>query len=108
VTNRKPQAHVHKLIAETAQGMAHELYDTMMSDNTWYSLWKSWHPDANAAQLEAAFVAKNWARLIPAARAILAGMLAQPINDVLKQTIYDALLLDNTLKRGRNRPMQLQ
>jgi hypothetical protein len=95
-------AHCHKLLAETAKAMAHELYDKMMLDNEWYAIWKRRNPGANALALESRFVAKNWGKLVPQARAILGQMLGNPSLDPSQaEQIYDALVLDNSLVRGR-------
>jgi hypothetical protein len=102
-------AHCHKLLAETAKAMAHELYDTMMLDNEWYQIWKRRNQGKGARALELAFVAKNWGRLVPNARATLAEMLGNPLLDpALAEQIYDALLLDSTLVRGRRQPPVIQ
>lgn len=98
----RPTGHAHKLVRETAVAMAHELYDTMMTDNEWYRLWKAQWPDEDGKQLELRFVAKNLSRLLPQARAVLAQMLRSPgTNEGMKEEIYEALVLDNTLIRGR-------
>lgn len=97
----RPSSHAHFLIKETAEAMAHELYDTMMSDNRWYDYWKAQNPGLDTKQLEDAFVRRNLSRLLPQARATLAQMLRGSNDDALKETIYDALLKDATLVRGR-------
>ena len=94
-------SHCHKLIAETAQAMAHELYDTLMHNNQWYARWRKNNPGASAKALESRFVARNWGKLVPGARATLAGMLNGPTDQTLKEQIYEALLFDSTLTRGR-------
>ena len=81
--------------------MAHELYDVMMQDNEWYSVWKKCQPGMSVKGLETAFVRRNLAQLIPKARAILAAMLAGPYDDGMKDKIHEALLLDWTLIKGR-------
>lgn len=84
--------------------MAHELYDTMMQDNFWYEYWKNTHPGLSAKSLEREFVQKNMALLVPQAREALAALLRGPegnLDDKQRETIYEALVLDNTLIRGR-------
>lgn len=98
----RPSKHVHKLVHSTAVSMAHELYDVMMLDNIWYGLWKRQNPGIGAVGLADRFVARNLSRLVPQARATLAGMLRTTTDECLKEEIYEALLLDNTLIRGRN------
>jgi len=97
----RPSAHAHKLVAATAEAMAHELYDTMMQDNEWYRIWKARNPEMGAKELEEEFVRKNLSRLLPQARAVLAAMLRNPGNEGLKEEIYEALVLDASLIRGR-------
>lgn len=83
--------------------MAHELYDTVMQNDFWYAYWKKQNPGLEGKALEAKFVARNLARLLPQARATLAQMLQEPGTDPLhKEQIYDALMKDSTLVRGRN------
>jgi hypothetical protein len=48
-------------------------------------------------------VNKNWGKLIETAKATLAKMLTGPCDEGLKETIYEALQLDATLIRGRER-----
>lgn len=97
----RPTGHAHQLVKETAVAMAHELYDHMMQDNQWYAQWKFQHPDLGPKALEERFIAKNLSRLLPQARATLAGMLRSTADPALQETIYEALVLDNTLIRGR-------
>lgn len=100
VPNR-PSSHAHYLVKETAEGMAHELYDHMMQDDKWYDFWKKKNPGLNSKQLEEVFVKRNLSILLPQARATLAQMLRGSEDGALKETIYEALLLDFTLVRGR-------
>ena len=97
----RPSKHVHKLIAETAQAMCHEVYDALMQKDEWYSMWKRSHPNLRGAALEAAFVKRNWSKYVDPARATLAGMLGTGLDTGQKESIMEALLLDNTLLRGR-------
>lgn len=82
--------------------MAHELYDAMMRDDSWYRYWRKQNPGLDNRALEARFVARNISKLLPQARATLAQMLSNSADRELKESIYDALLLDNTLIRGRD------
>lgn len=93
--------HAHVQIADTAKGLAHELYDNLMFDNRLKEIWTRQHPDATPKQLEDAFVAKHWGKCIPMARATLAHMLTTNISEVLKASILDALIKDQTLRHGR-------
>lgn len=99
--NRRPSSHAHVLIKETAEAMAHELYDTVMQNDFWYRYWKELHPEMDAKQLEEEFVKHNTGKLLPDARAALAKILAVSNDEAMKETIYEALLLDNTLLKGR-------
>jgi hypothetical protein len=81
--------------------MAHELYDTMMRDDFWYRYWKFQHPGLDAAALEQAFVDRNLSVLLPQARATLTRMLRDCHDPKLQDELYDALILDATLIRGR-------
>jgi len=99
--DNRPSKHAHWRVKETAEVMAHELYDHMMHDNQWYAAWQAKHPELNSKQLEQAFVDKNMAILLPQARAILAGMLNRPYDEGLKESIMEALVLDATLVKGR-------
>ena len=96
-------AHAHKLIYVTACEMAHELYDTMMSDNLWYETWKKSNPGLGPRQLEARFVAKNLSVLLPQARHTLAGMLGIPANAPIrtleKRQYVAAVCLHEELRR---------
>ena len=93
--------HVHKQVAHTAVGLCYELYDKLMSDDTIYTAWKKQNPGANARQLELRFVKRNVERCVPAARATLTAIMTTTTDEALKETIYEALLADNTLIRGR-------
>ncbi len=101
--HQKARAHCHFLIKETAQGICHELFDQLMQDDMLFGLWKKRNPGLTTKQLEAKFVAKMWGKpeALQGARATLATMLNHPIDDVLKNQILDALVLDNSLKFGR-------
>jgi len=94
-------AHCHILVATTAQENCRLLYGALMSNNAFYAEWKRQHPGASAKGLEKAFVAKFWSRGVEVARATLAHMLTLPLEEDLKSTIAEALILDNTLIRGR-------
>ncbi len=103
----KPQAHCHVLIAETAKKAAGELYEVLMTDNVVYTAWRRQNVGASAKALESRFVARNWPRCIPVARATLAHMLTLPIDETLKESIHEALCLDATLMRGRDQGREL-
>ena len=96
----RPSGHAHTIVYETAVAMAHELYDTLMQRDDWYSLWKSWHePGTSPADLEASFVKRNVPGLLAGARSILAASLRTCRDPALADSIAEALLLDATLAR---------
>jgi hypothetical protein len=94
-------SHAHSLVLDTAKEMAFELYEHMMRDNEWYARLKELNPGLTPKQLSARFVLRIAPTLVEQARATLAGMLARPIDEKTKESIMNALLLDNTLVRGR-------
>lgn len=102
--SKKNGAHCHILIAKTAQEMTRELYAAVMQDDKLYSQWKKMHPDANSKKLEEEFVKKYWGKAVEGARGLLAHMLNNPMDEVLKNEISEALILDNTLIKGRKNP----
>ena len=100
---KEKAAHCHKLVADVAWSMAHETFDELMKDNVWWDRWKLRWPGYSTKQLENIFVRRAWPEQIEPARATLAGMLGQPIDEELKIQIHEALCLDATLTRGRKR-----
>lgn len=99
----KREKHAHILVAETAKEFAGVLYEQLMSKNLEYAQWKALHPDLNSAQLQAAFIAMVYPKLLEQARATLAKMLTTALDPALKDAISDALILDAGLRRGRHR-----
>lgn len=96
--------HVHKQIRSVAQEMCAHAYELLMGHNDIFEAWKKANPDLSPKQLESRFIAKNWSSYVQTARATLAGMLGNPMVDAaLKESIMEALMLDNTLMRGRGR-----
>ena len=98
--SRGGEGHCHKLIAQVAKAMAGELYEGVMGDNELWATWQRNNPGLSGPALEMHFIAKNWGRCVPRARATLAGLLSTGLDDESKETIMEALLLDNTLRRG--------
>lgn len=101
----KVNVYAHKLIAETAVQMAHELYDTMMQDNQWWEQWKRQNPGASRKVMERRFVNRNIALLVPQARAALAKCLqpgqASGLSQAQRDEVAEALILDNELVSAR-------
>lgn len=99
----RPSRHAHKLVHATAVQMAHAQFEALMHDNDWFALWKKLNPGIESTKgLEARFVAGAIGKLLGPARAQMAKMLALPgLDEMVKRQIYEALVLDNTLIRGR-------
>lgn len=101
-------AMCHKDIREVAMSAANELYDTVMCDNLVYETWKRQNPGATPKVLRSKFVARNWPKCIPFARATLAQMLTKPIDEKTKFRIMEILILDNSLSVGRASPTMVE
>lgn len=97
-------SHCHVQIRKTAIGLAEQNYDELMSSDWIYKEWKRQHPGMPARALRKLFVDKNWGRYVPAARAMLAALLRNPIDPALGEEIMEVLMLDSTLIRGRLNP----
>src|ERR1700722_12581452 len=98
------ELHCHVLLRATAIEMAGALYDEMMKDNTIYAGWKAACPELDPMMAEAKFIELLWPLLVRngAARATLARTLtSNTIDYETKMEIHSALVLDNTLVRGR-------
>ena len=99
--------HAHKLIAELCEQMADAVFeDAMSKNNDLYRQVRATHPDKNERELRRIFVRWMAPRLVGDARATLAGMLPTLRDPVLQNKIYDALLADNVLRRGRGNRVQ--
>lgn len=97
------KVHAHKLVEQTAREMAHAIWDEAMSrDNELYRGVLRANPDCTVAQVELRFVRAILPRLLASARTTLAGMLGPGGNENLKPQIYEALLKDAALARGRS------
>ena len=93
----------HKLIAETAREMAAELFEHAMVHNERFRAWREASDNLPTEAIRRRYVEMAYPKLIEQARATLAALLAQPIDESLKKTIADALVLDNALQIGRQR-----
>ena len=92
-------AHAHKLVAKTAMEMAQEVYEKNAGrSNDFYEK----YPDCEA------YVKSCWALYLDAARTTLTQLLTTNMDDNLKQEIYDALVKDATLRRGREGVLQMK
>ena len=92
-------SHAHKLVAKTAMEMAQEVYEKSAGrSNEFYEK----YPDREA------YVTSCWALYLDAARATLAQLLTTNMEESLKEQIYDALIKDATLRRGREGVLQMK
>lgn len=99
-TKMRPGVHAHRLIAETAEGIASAIYAGLMQRNLWYDAWKARFPKAKGEELERIFVRLYAASYIMRARATLAGMLADRHYSAMHEEISEALILDAQFKRS--------
>jgi hypothetical protein len=99
--------HAHKLIAELCEQMANQVFDeAMKKNNDLYRQVCESNPGKAEYELRRIFVRWMAPRLVGDARATLAGMLPTLRDPVLQNKIYDALLADNVLRRGRGNRVQ--
>lgn len=83
--------YCHKLVKQTAQGIAGAFYEVAASDNEFYRL----HPH------QMRFVRAHWGDFTQPARESLATLLGQSATpEPVKAEIYQALLLDQSAPRG--------
>ena len=101
----KRSLHAHTLVVETARDLTLASYEAVMSNNGVRAEWKRRHPGATELGLQAAFVKRYLRAHIAPARSTLALMLSGPYDDAFKAKIHEALIMDNTLVRGRNPPI---
>lgn len=88
--------YAHKLVAETAAGLAGAIYDECAQINEWYHL----NPSRDN------FVRTVAPDLIRQARDVLAEMLGRSdVPQPEKDIIYEALLRDAALPRGNGQTM---
>jgi hypothetical protein len=99
--------HAHEQVAAQATELCLSAYEALMAENEIYAAWKASHPGFTPRHLELAFLRAFTFRFVPAARAMMAARLQAPLDDATKDAIYEALLLDGTLMRGRGRPQAL-
>lgn len=92
-------AHAHKLVAKTAMEMAQEAYEKNAGrSNDFYEK----YPDMEA------YVSSCWALYLDAARTTLTQLLTTNMDENLKDEIYQALVKDATLRRGREGVLQMK
>ena len=100
-TGRK--LHAHEAVFRQATELCASAYEALMADNDIYAAWRTSHPGFTRRHLELAFMKAFTFRFVPAARALIAARLRGPLDDAAKDALYEALLLDGTLMRGRGR-----
>ena len=100
--------HAHEAVYAQATEICLSMYEALMSENVYWEAWREAHPGFSRRHLELAFMKKFTFRCVPHARALMASRLAGPLDEAAKDALYEALLLDGTLQRGRGRPAQLQ
>lgn len=88
----KEGVYCHKLVAETAKNLARSIYERLASTNNEFF--------AQNPSMEV-FVGKTWPGLVEDARTTLVQMLTLPYPEELKEQIHEAIVLDNSLTRGR-------
>lgn len=99
--------YCHKLVRETAQRLAGEVYEAAMRDNDNYATWKLLCNDLDDKYMLAEWIKLMWPRMLDDARHTLAGLLSQPIDEGLKKAIHDALIKDGEI-RGQGRHLKRQ
>ena len=97
--------HAHEAVLAQANELCMSAYEALMEDNTLWDAWRASHPGFSKRHLELAFRKAFVFRFVPAARAMMAARLQAPLDEATKEGIYEALLLDGTLQRGRGRPV---
>lgn len=95
--------HAHPLVAKTAIEMARVQFDEYMKDNGVLARLRAANPGKSMKYLETKFLRLHAPRCLNAARHTLAEMLRSPTHKHLHDSIYDALIADNTLRAGRRR-----
>lgn len=94
--------HAHYLVAETARELTLATYEATMSNNDVRAEWKRRHPGMGELGLQAAFIKRYIGAHLAPARTTLGLMLRGSLDEKQKELIHQALVLDNTLVRGRN------
>jgi hypothetical protein len=84
----------HNLIATTAKNIAREAYESIAHDNTFYAEWPN----------REGFVRRNWPMFVDAAREALLKILAGDYPAAMKEPIYEAMLIDGSMKAENTQP----
>jgi hypothetical protein len=97
--------HAHEAVYAQAKELCLSAYEALMGENEIFAAWRASHPGFSRRHLELAFLQAFTFRFVPAARAMMAARLQAPLDAATKDALYEALLLDATLLRGRGRPL---
>ncbi len=102
----RPTGHAHKLVLETARGMAEAMFEELIKKDGWLEMFARFFPPEERDRLtedlmREAYVKKTAPHLLPEARAAIANSIPFLSTDELKAEAYDALLLDATLVKRR-------
>lgn len=100
--SQRQEIHAHYLVAETARELTLATYEATMSNNDVRAEWKRRHPGMGELGLQAAFIKRYIGAHLAPARTTLGLMLHGSLDEKQKELIHQALVLDNTLVRGRN------
>ena len=99
-----PNMPVHKRVREIALAFAHEVFESWLT-NEKLDLWRQRFPELKGAGIEklrAVFVAHTWPAFVDQAKNTMADLLTSPtLTDKQKDEIAEALILDNSLGRGK-------
>lgn len=82
----------HALIKKTAEEIAAEVYEDAAHDNAFFAEWPR----------RRTFVRKNWTIYVDAARKALIRILHGEYPEAMKQPIYEALIIDGSMKKARD------
>lgn len=89
---------VHFLVANVAKELAATDYERFASNNGFFKKYGN----------QRAWVAKAWRLYTKAARATLTTLMVRSQDQHLKDTIYDALIMDNSLNKGTLNKVQVR
>lgn len=99
--------YCHELVRDTAKALAGDVYEAAMMDNDNYATWKLLCNDLDDKFMQAEWIKLMWPRMIDDARATLAQLLGTSKNELLKEQIHRALILDGELRRSGRGPKPL-
>lgn len=101
---KKPRvSHAHELIVKTAKELCGAHYEELMKNDKLFAAWKAKHSEAAETALQGLFIEHYYPGYLEVARATLTGLLNTKLDPILKDQIADALIKDQTLRRGRRR-----